>query len=896
MTLPSGTRLGPYELLSPLGAGGMGEVYRARDTRLDRAVAVKVLPAHLSASKESRQRFEREARTISQLSHPHICALYDVGREGETEYLVMELLEGETLEERLVKGALSTDQVLRFGIEIADALDRAHRQSIVHRDLKPGNIMLTRSGVKLLDFGLAKVMAPPLDKNPGSGLTSTPTQVGSSLTQEGSILGTFEYMAPEQLEGKEADARTDIFAFGAVLYEMATGRKAFSGTSQASLISNIMKEEPAAISTVQPMTPPALDRVVRTCLAKDPDDRFQTAHDAGLQLQWVAEGGSQAGAPAVVTARRKSRERLAWGVAAGAILTAAFATLGYVRRAPVEAPVLRSSLLPPDKTAFEVGGEDSGSLTVSPDGRRITFVAKDTEGRKLLWLRPLDAGAARSIPGTEGATWPFWSPDSRFIAFFAQGKLKKVDAAGAPPLTLCDAIRGRPGSWNRDGVVLFSPDTTVAVRRVSAGGGPATPVTRLDESKGETTHRWATFLPDGRHFLYMAGTHATGAGTATNVIYVASLDSKDRRPLLVARSNVVFASGYLIYVLEKTLLAQPFDAKRLRLTGDPVPLGDSVLYDPDYFRAAFSASDNGILVYAAGTGGSKVRLAWYDRSGKPIGVPFGDPVDYRDFSISPDGKRLAAEVQDSTTGLGDIWLSDFVRGTRTRFSFGPGPSMCPVWSPDGTRIAFQRMEKTLLTRIVAKPLSGGGGEETLLQGSGDICPKSWSPDGRYLAYETLAAVATTKSDIWILPLLGDRKPFPFLATQFDELSPQFSPDGRWVLYTSDESGRPELYVAPFPGPGSRWQISDGGALGGDWRHGGREITYLTLDRKQVSVEVKADVSGFETGLPRVLFNANNATFFRSDSSGDRELMAVPPETAQNTPITLVSNWPAAVKK
>jgi len=333
----------------------------------------------------------------------------------------------------------------------------------VHRDLKPGNIMLTRSGVKLLDFGLAKVMAPPLDKNAAAGLTSTPTQVGSSLTQEGSILGTFEYMAPEQLEGKEADARTDIFAFGAVLYEMATGNKAFSGTSQASLISNIMKEEPAAISTVQPMTPPGLDRVVRTCLEKDPDDRFQTAHDARLQLQWIAEGGSQAGAPAVVKARRRSRERLAWGIAAGAILAAALATWGYVRRSPVEAPTLRSSILPPEKTAFEVSGEDCGSLTVSPDGRRITFVAKDAEGRKLLWLRTLDAGASRAIPGTEGATWPFWSPDSRFIAFFADGKLKKVDAAGAPPLTLCDAIRGRPGSWNRDGVILFSPDTTVEV-------------------------------------------------------------------------------------------------------------------------------------------------------------------------------------------------------------------------------------------------------------------------------------------------------------------------------------------------------------------------------------------------------------------------------------------------
>jgi Tol biopolymer transport system component len=884
----------------------MGEVYRARDTRLDRAVAVKVLPAHLSASEESRQRFEREARTISQLSHPHICALYDVGREGATDYLVMELLEGETLSHRLVKGALPIDQVLRYGIEIADSLDRAHRHGIVHRDLKPGNIMLTRSGVKLLDFGLAKTLERSLAATGGEqaaaaqhpmagrNLTAMPTVAGS-LTKEGSILGTFEYMAPEQLEGHEADARTDIFAFGAVLYEMATGRNAFSGKSQASLISNIMKEEPTPVSTIQPMTPPAFDRVVRTCLAKDPEDRFQTAHDTKLQLQWIVEGGSQAGAPAVVISRRRSRERLAWGVAAGAILAAAFATLGYVRRAPVEAPTLRSSILPPEKTAFEIGGEDSGSVTISPDGRKITFVAKDAEGKKLLWLRPLDAGAARSIPGTEGATWPFWSPDSRFIAFFAEGKLKKVDAAGAPPLTLCGAKRGRSGSWNRDGVILFSPDSTVAVHRVSAGGGAATPVTRLDESKGETTHRWATFLPDGRHFLYMAGTHAAGTGSEANAIYLASLGSKDRTVLLHARSNVGFASGYLIYVLEKTLLAQPFDAKRLRLTGDPVPLGESALYDPGYFRAAFSASDNGILVYAAGAGGSKARLAWYDRSGKPIGEPFGDPIDYRDFSLSPDGKRLAADVEDSTTGISDIWLSDFARGTRTRFSFGPGPSICPVWSPNGSRIAFARMEKTLLTRIVAKLSSGGGGEETLLRSSGDICPKSWSPDGRYLAYDTLAAVARTRSDIWILPLFGDRKPFPFLETQFDELSARFSPDGRWVLYTSDESGRPEIYVAPFPGPGSKWQISAGGGLGGEWLQGGKEITYRTLDLNQMSVQVKADASGFETGVPRVLFNASNATFLQNDPTGDRELLAILP-AAQNTPITVVSNWPAALKK
>src|SRR5437660_1068098 len=485
----------------------MGEVYRARDTRLERTVAIKVLPARLADRPELRQRLEREARTISQLSNSYICTLFDVGRQDETDYLVMEYVEGETLERRLEKGPLPPEQVFRFGVQIAEALSAAHRKGIVHRDLKPSNIMLTTAGVKLLDFGLAKFAAQPA---PVSVVLSEMATAAKSITEDGIILGTFQYMAPEQLEGHEADPRTDIFAFGVVLYEMATGRKAFSGTSRASLISNIMKEEPDPVSTIQPMTPPAFDRVVRTCLAKDPEDRFQTAHDAKLQLQWIVEGGSQAGAPAIVVSRRRSRERMAWGVAAGAILAAAFATLGYVRRAPVEAATIRSSILPPEKTAFEIGGEDSGSLTISPDGRRITFVAKDPSGKKLLWVRPLDAVAARSIPGTEGATWPFWSPDSRFIAFFAEGKLKKVDAAGGPPLTVCDAKRGRSGSWNRDGVVLFSPDSTVAVHRVSAGGGAATPVTRLDESKGETTHRWATFLPDGRHFLYMAGTHAAG--------------------------------------------------------------------------------------------------------------------------------------------------------------------------------------------------------------------------------------------------------------------------------------------------------------------------------------------------------------------------------------------------
>jgi eukaryotic-like serine/threonine-protein kinase len=892
MTLAAGSRLGPYEILSTLGAGGMGEVYKARDTRLERAVAVKVLPPHLSSSEELRQRFEREAKTISQLSHPHICALYDVNREGETEYLVMELLEGETLADRLGKGPLPLEQVLRFGTEIADALDKAHRQGIVHRDLKPGNVMLTKSGVKLLDFGLAKAMAPV---TPQSGLTALPTvSPGQNLTEAGTILGTFQYMAPEQLEGKEADARTDIFAFGAVLYEMATGRKAFAGKSQASLIGSILRDDPPAISEVSPMSPPAFNRVIKTCLAKDPEDRFQTAHDVKLQLQWVAEGGSQAGLPAPVVARRKNREKLAWTIAAAAILAAGLATVGYWRRAPAEAFRIRSFLLPPEKSDFDLAGINGGSLTISPDGRLTTFAAKGPDGKTLLWLRSFGDLSAKPIAGTEGAAFPFWSPDSRFLAFFADGKLKKVDVSGSPPLDVCDAPNGRSGGWNRDGVILFSPDTTTALSRVPAAGGAPAPATKLDTARAETTHRWATFLPDGKHFLYMAGSHGQGTKSESNAIFVGALGSNEKTLLLQTRSNVAYASGYLLYMRERVLLAQPFDVGSRRFTGDPVPLAEGVHYDTGFFRGVFSVSEKGLLVYGAGAADAKSRLQWFDRAGKPIGEPIGEAADYQSLSISPDGSRIAAAVVDPGTGAPDIWIFDS-RGVRTRLTFG-APSASAVWSPDGARIAYAKVEKQIQSGVYVKSASGGGQEEALFHAEGQAGPSDWSRDGRFLAMDVLKPGGKTKGDIWILPLFGDRKAYPFVATEFDENGGAFSPDGRWFCYTSSESGKPEVYVVPFPGPGGKWQISSGGAVGGGWGMEGKEILYLSSDFNLVSVDVKMGAAGLEIGSPKVLFNSSGWVNGSFSPEGDRFLGAVLPGGGEKAKVALVANWTAGLKK
>src|SRR6266542_3608303 len=685
MALSSGARLGPYEILGAVGAGGMGEVYKARDTRLERTVAVKVLPQHLSASDEGRQRFEREAKAISQLSHPHICALYDVGREGEIEFLVMEYLEGVTLSERLARGPVPLEQALRYGIEIADALDKAHRQGIVHRDLKPGNVMVTKSGVKLLDFGLAKLRqggSEPL----ASRLSALATR-GTPLTAEGTILGTLQYMAPEQLEGREADGRTDIFAFGAVLYEMATGRRAFSGQSQASLIAAILEREPEPVSAVEPMTPAALDRVVKTCLAKDPEERWQTANDIGVQLRWILEGRSQADVVTPVAAHRKNRERAAWTVS-GLLLLALAGSLAALfrigRPEPAAPPVTRFAILPPGKSTFTAPGETASSQpALSPDGRSLAFVAYAGGGRHLVWVRSLDSLAAQALDGTDDGSYPFWSPDSKFVGFFSHGKLKRIAVSGGPPQTLCDAAAGRGGAWSRDGVILFTPTQRDALHRVPAGGGAVTPATTLDTSRGELSHRFPSFLPDGRRFLYWT----RSLKEANRGIRVGSLDSKEVTSMLQADGMAVYARpGHLLFVRQGALLAQPFDPRSLKLSGEPLRVAETLGVGSPPGYATYSVADSGVLAYVPGVSQNR-ELVWFDRGGKVLGT-IGQPGVYRSPALSPDEKRVAVGIFDTQAASSDIWLIDLARGIRSRFTFDPANESLARWSPDGSRIMF----------------------------------------------------------------------------------------------------------------------------------------------------------------------------------------------------------------
>ena len=893
MSLAPGTRLGPYEIVAPIGAGGMGEVYKARDTRLERTVAVKVLPAHLSASADVRQRFEREAKTISSLSHPHICALYDVGNQDGIEFLVMEYLEGETFSDRLVKGPLAFDQVLRYGLEIADALDKAHRQGIVHRDLKPGNVMITKSGVKLLDFGLAKAVAPTAARS-GASLTALPTQAGRDLTAEGTILGTFQYMAPEQLEGRDADARTDIFAFGAVLYEMATGKKAFAGRSQASLISSIMTSEPAPASTVVPTAPAAFDRVVRTCLAKDPDDRWQTAHDIAVQLRWIQESGSAISPAPAITRRRTVGRVLPWIVAALAIVGLGALLVRDRLRPAAALPVTRFSILPPEKTIFTPPGELSSSqFALSPDGRSIVFVANSNNGRPLLWVRSFDSFAAVPLNGTEEALHPFWSPDGRSIGFFTPTALKRVEVAKGAPQKLCDAAAGRGGAWNGAGVILFTHSANTPIFRVPETGGDPVAATVLDAARGEDRHRFPVFLPDGKRFLYWA----RAPRTDYTGVYVASLDSPNGRLVVKAQAMGLYAAGRLLTVQQGTLVSFPFDEKAARVTGPPTRIAETIPTGNPPGYAPFSVAGREALAFSLPVAKSR-QLVWFDRSGRKVGT-VGEAGDYSTPRLSPDGKKLAVAIREQSKSDTDLWLFDFSRQTWSRFTFDPAAERAPLWSPDGTRILYTVGGITNVLELYEKPASGSGEPRLAVGSPFDKFPSDWSRDGRFIVYHSLGG--KTFWDIFVAPVDGG-KPFPFLATKAIEVQGQISPDGRWMAYASDESGRLEVYVTRFPDKHGHWQISSNGGTQPSWRADGKEIFYLGPDQALMSVGVQAGDS-FESGAPTILFRASFPMLvpaywanYSATPDGQRFLVSELVSETASTPINVTLNWTAELKK
>ena len=890
MSLNSGTRLGPYEIQSPLGAGGMGEVYRAHDTRLERTVAIKVLPSNLSADPNLRQRLEREAKAVSKLSHPHICTLHDIGHQDGIDFLVMELVEGETLEQRLLKGPLPTDQTIRYGAQIADALAKAHKLGITHRDLKPSNIMLTKSGAKLMDFGLAKRSGPsPL----ASALTEM-TIEHAKLTSEGMLVGTFQYMAPEQLEGKEADARTDIFAFGEVLYEMATGKPAFSGKSRASLIASILTTDPPPMAQLQPLTPPALERVVKKCLGKDPEERWQSASDLTSELNWILEGGSQAGMTApLVTSQRTHREKMMWALATLGLCVAAVVATLYVRPIAKPVGVIRSSIPSEDGATPIWTGDFAGPAVLAPDGSALAFVTSREQGASVLWVRKLNALHGSALAGTDGAIFPFWSADSRSLGFFAGGKLKTVSVDRGTPSDVCDAPGGRGGTWNADGTIVFAPAFQSALVQVPASGGVPKPVTVLDTSKHDS-HRWPYFLPDGRHFLYLALTHNQPRDPKDG-IYFASLDGKQNRLLVTGYTNAAYAAGRLLFMRDSTLMAQFMDPETGELRGQAERVAEDVLVDGTIWRAGFDASGAGLLAYAAG-GQIPAQAAWYDRSGKELGTVGEKVFNLNSVRLSPDGTRLATEAGDANS---EIWINELKRQVNTRLTFGSGASSTPVWSPDGRWIAYIGVRGR--NNLYRKATNGMGQEEVLLEGDNlNRAPSDWSPDGKSLLFGT--GDFASSGQIWLLPLEGDRKPVSLVQGNFVAANARFSPDGHWVAYNSTESGRPEVYVMPFGSGAGKWQVSGAGGVLPVWRHDGKELFYWSLDNNLVSVPVQLKKDAVEVGAPHTMFRLRNpqgnvGLISPYDVTGDGQRFVVI-ETPQlaSKPITLVTNWTAELKQ
>jgi len=888
MALTSGTKLGPYEIQSPLGAGGMGEVYRARDTRLDRIVAIKVLASDLSSSPELKQRMEREARAISSLNHPHICQLYDIGSQNGAGYLVMEFLEGETVAERLRKGALPLNETLKIGIALAEALTVAHRQGIVHRDLKPGNIMLTRGGAKLMDFGLAKSAGAGVPAGTSSAplLSAAQTMSEASpfspLTTAGAMIGTIQYMSPEQIQGKEADARSDLFALGAVLYEMITGARPFGGKSQISVASAILENEPEPISVLQPLTPPELEHIVTTCLAKNADGRFQTAHDIALQLKWIVQNKT-ATVPSAEDSGH-SRQLLPWLIAGVlALMLIASVVLWRVSKRTEQATYFFAPL--------PFAARD---VSVSPNGHTIAVVGRrESERNNVIWIYEPGAQEATALANTEGGSSPFWSPDGQSLGFFADGKLKKLNLANGTVQVLCEAPNGRGGSWNKDGVILFTPTGTLGVGlyRISAWGGTPVQINVPEQALKEDSNRWPVFLPDGIHYLYSA-VNLSSSRKEPHSIYMGSLNSNEKRFVVKAKGNTAFtAPGNLLFYRDETLFAQHFDTKKFELTGEPVPIVTDVQFFPRIAKAVFAASNTGLLVAERNADSGASQVLWFDRKGQQIGIAL-NPGIYGNVMLAPNGKVLASDTTDPASLNTNVWTYDLENRTEKRLTFDAAFDALPIWSPDGGHIVFSSNREHKF-ELYLKDSNGANDEKIIGQGPVDAFPTDWSRDGKYIIYQR-------GSELWFMTM-PELRAVQFLKRNSSLKDGRFSPDGKWLAYSSNESGRWEIYVTSFPEGHGRWQVSNAGGDQARWRGDGKELFYLSGGSNIMAVPVKTGTN-FDAGSPVILFQANPREMIATSeqfvydvsNDGQKFLINTQIKTAM-TPMSLVLNWGAKLQ-
>jgi eukaryotic-like serine/threonine-protein kinase len=904
MSLAAGTKFGPYEIVSPLGAGGMGEVYRARDSKLGREVALKVLPEAFAADATRMARFHREAQLLASLNHPCIASIYGFEDSGKVHAFVMELVEGPTLGDRIAAGAIPLSEALGIAKQICEALEFAHERGIVHRDLKPANVKVTPDGaVKVLDFGLAKALET---QDSGVNIANSPT-LSVAATREGMILGTAAYMAPEQAKGRAADRRSDVWAFGCVLYEMLGGKQPFSGETVSDTLAEVLKVDPDW-TALPSDTPTGIQKLVRRCLLKDPKQRLQAIGEARIAIEQTLNPTSQvsgidfvaptgAGSAAEEAQRPAWRRVLPWAVAAIFLVAAGILAAQLWRVASVPERSVRSYILAPDQATF-VFQAAFGAPVLSPDGQRLVFNAKSSGGNEMLWVRELDSLTSRPLEGTQGAAFPFWSPDSQFVGFFASGKLMKIDVSGGPAQTLCDAPSGRGGTWSASGVIVFAPKVAGSLAQVSAAGGEPIAIFADDKTGQQLTVRWPVFLPDGNHFLYWSGNpFAVGTGEI-NGIFLSSLDGKQRQFLFPADSDALYAApGYLLFLRGETLMARPFDADGLKLTGDAVPIAEHIGNPQRYRLGHFSVSQHGELIYE-GSETEAGQVVWMDAEGKQLST-LGEREGVLDVRLSPDDKTLIETIEDPGSNNSDLWLVDLSRGVRTRFTFDPASHGYPAWSPDEKEIAFSSTHAGNLS-MFEKAANGTGDIEPLAADGVEQLVSDWSRDGRYLAYNRLDPQTGGGFGIWILPLFGDKKPFSFIQSQYNLLTPTFSPDGKWIAYSSQESGRREIFISSFPGGSSKFQVSANGGSAPRWRADGKELFYISDDNKMTAVEIQEKGGSVEIGNTQALFpvNASSSLLLPYDvtNDGKKFVVVVPVASSGAEPITLVTNWVATVKK